>query len=108
MSDESPESIVLSPEGLNGSPLAHVPDSDGLILGDGEDELVSRVEESDADVVEVTSAGVDLPGLGVAHSPKLDLTIVRTRDDERKGRVERDPAKRGKDEADELLLGREG
>lgn len=78
MSDESPEPVVFSPEGLNGSPLAHIPDSDGLVLGDGEDELVARVEESDADVVEVTSAGVDLPRFGITHSPELDLTIIRT------------------------------
>lgn len=92
MSDESPEPVVLPPERLDGRPLTHVPHSDGFVLGDGENELVARVEEGDTDVVEVTSAGVNLPGFGVAHPPKLDLTVVRARDDEREGRVERNPA----------------
>lgn len=65
MSNQTPESIVFSPESLNSGPFAHVPDSDGLILPNGEDELVPRMEERDADVVEVTSAGIDLPGFGI-------------------------------------------
>jgi hypothetical protein len=88
MSNQAPEPIVLPPERLDRRPLPHVPNPDRLVLTDGEDELVSRMEERDADVVEVASAGVDLPSLRVGHTPKLDLAVIGARDEERKGRVE--------------------
>lgn len=49
------------------------------------------VEHSHRDIVEVTSAAVHFPGFGVGHTPKLDLAVVTTGDDERKGRMERSP-----------------
>lgn len=90
--DERPEAIVLPSEGLDGRPLAHVPHANGLVLGCRQDELVPGVEERHRDVVEVAAAGVDLPGLGVRHTPELDLSVVGTRDNKRKGGVEGGPA----------------
>lgn len=39
----------------------------------------------------MTSAGVHLPRLGLAHPPQLDLPIVTARHDERQSRVEGRP-----------------
>ena len=88
MRREHPETIVFSPERLDGGALREVPDADGLVLTAGHDELVLRVEEGSRDVVEVTSACVDLPGLRLAHPPNLDLTVVRSGNDEGQRRVE--------------------
>jgi hypothetical protein len=48
---------------VQAGPLAHVPDSDGLVLTVGEDELLPGVEDGAGDVVIVASTGVNLPGL---------------------------------------------
>ena len=82
MGGEDPEAVVLPPERLHGSTLAHVPHANCLVLRVGDDELVLGVEERDRDVVEVPAAGVDLPRLGLAHPPELDLPVVAARDDQ--------------------------
>lgn len=88
---EDPEPIVLPPKRLHRRPLAHVPDANRLVLGITDDELVLGVEERDRDVVEVSAARIDLPRLGLAHPPELDLPVVAARDDEGERRVERSP-----------------
>jgi hypothetical protein len=42
---ENPEAVILPSERLHIGPLAHVPDSDVLVLGNGKDELMLGVEE---------------------------------------------------------------
>ena len=60
---QDPEPVVLSPEGVEAGPLAHVPHSDGLVLAVGEDQLLPGVEDGAGDVVVVAAARVHLPGL---------------------------------------------
>lgn len=91
MSGEDPESVVFPSEGLDGGPLSHVPDSDRLVFSVRQDKLVSRVEDTGRDIVEVSSTGVDLPSFGVGHPPQLDLTIITARDNQWQGRMERRP-----------------
>lgn len=43
--NQTPESIVLPPECLDSSPLAHVPDPNRLVLSDGKNELMPGVKE---------------------------------------------------------------
>jgi hypothetical protein len=49
---------------------------------------VLGVEDSARDIVEVTTAGVDLPSLQVAHPPQFDLPVIRSRNNEGKSWVE--------------------
>lgn len=91
MSGKNPEPIILPPKRLHRRPLAHIPDPNRLILRIRDDQLMLRMEQSDGNIVKVTSAGIDLPRLGFGHPPKLDLTIVTARDDERESRVEGRP-----------------
>ena len=51
MSSQDPETIVFATECLYGGSLAHVPYSDSLVLGDRQDQLVFRVEESGRNAV---------------------------------------------------------
>ena len=46
------------------------------------------VEDSTGDIVKVTTAGVNLPRLQLAHPPQFDLPVIRSRNDEGKGWVE--------------------
>lgn len=55
---------MFPPEGVQASPLGHVPDADELVLAVGEDELVSRVEQHAGHVVVVATACVHFPRLG--------------------------------------------
>lgn len=96
MRGEDPKAIVLATESLDSCALAHIPYSDGFILGIANDELVSGVEEGTRDIVEMTPACIHFPRLGVAHSPEFDLTIVASRHDQRQRRMERGPAGRRK------------
>ena len=79
---------MLSPEGLHGGTLGKIPYADSLVLAARHDELMLRMEHRRQDVVEVTAAGVYLPGFGLAHAPDLDLPVVGGRNDERERRVE--------------------
>ena len=80
---------MLSPESLNGRPLGKIPDSNSLVLTAGNDEFVFGVEQCSGNVVEVSSARVNFPSLGLAHSPDFDLPVVCSRNDERERGVER-------------------
>ena len=51
MSSQDPETIILAAECLYRGPLAHVPYSDSLVLGDGQDQFVFRVEKSGRNAV---------------------------------------------------------
>lgn len=46
------------------------------------------MEKSTRDVVEMSSAGIDFPGFRVAHTPEFDLSVVTSRNDKGKSRVE--------------------
>jgi hypothetical protein len=48
---------------VKASPLRHVPDSDGLVLRVGDDQVLPWVEDRAGDVVVVAATGVHLPGL---------------------------------------------
>jgi hypothetical protein len=56
-----PETVVLALEGLDGGPLVQVPDADGLVLAGGQDEVLMRVEQAAAGVLEVAPASINLP-----------------------------------------------
>ena len=104
---DEPEAVVLALELLDGDALVEVPDTQGLVLTGGEDEVLVWVEDDTVDVVGVAPAGVDLPGLGGAHSPDLDLAVVATGDDEGQGGVEGGPVDTAgvtlEDELDEVV-----
>ena len=54
---------MLAPEGVQTGLIAHVPHPDALVLGVGEDQLLSRMEDGAGHVVVMTSTRVHLPGL---------------------------------------------
>ena len=60
-----PEPVVIATERLEGGALGHVPNTDRLVLGVGQDQLLTRVEGHAGHVVVVTAASVDLPSLCV-------------------------------------------
>lgn len=64
MGPQHPEAIVVAPKGLHPGPLGHVPHTDTLVLGVGQDELLAWVEDGAGHVVVVTAARVQLPRLG--------------------------------------------
>ena len=74
---------MLSPEGLNSRALGKIPDPDSFIFTAGDDKLMFGVEQSGRNVVEVSSARIDFPSLGLAHPPDFDLPVVGSRNDER-------------------------
>ena len=65
MSREDPESIMVPPERLNGRPLGHIPHPYRLVLARRQDELMFRVEQGHRDIVEMTSAAIHFPSLGL-------------------------------------------
>jgi len=46
------------------------------------------MEDSTGDIVEMSATGINLPCLQVTHPPQLDLAVIRSRNDKRKGRME--------------------
>jgi hypothetical protein len=46
------------------------------------------MEDSAGYIVEMSTTSVDLPRLQVTHPPELDLAVIRSRNDKRKGRME--------------------
>lgn len=60
MRSNDPEPVVLALKCVHGRPLVQVPDPNRLILARGEDEVLMRVEETAASVLEVASACIDL------------------------------------------------
>jgi hypothetical protein len=91
MSGQYPEPVVLSAKGLYGCPFGHVPNANRLVFSIRQNEFVAWVEQTCRDVVEVSTARIDLPSLGIRHPPELDLTVITTRNDEREGRMEGSP-----------------
>lgn len=91
MCGQNPESVVFATEGLNSRAFAHVPNTNRFVLRVRNDEFVLGVEKCDRHVVEVTSAGVNFPRLGLAHTPQFDLTIITTRDNQGQGGMECGP-----------------
>ena len=79
---------MLPAEGLYGRSLREIPDSNCFIFSARYDQFVFGVEDSAGDIVEVTTAGVDLPRLQVTHPPQFNLPVIRSRNDEGKGWVE--------------------
>jgi hypothetical protein len=65
VSGNNPESIEVTLEGLDGSALVEIPYADGLVFADGEDEVLVRMEQTSGGVLEVASASVDFPCLGI-------------------------------------------
>ena len=49
------------PEGVHSRPLVQVPNPDGLVLSCGQDEILVRVEQTAASVLEMASASINLP-----------------------------------------------
>ena len=91
MGGKDPESVALTTEGLYTDTLGHVPNADAAILGVGNDKVMLGVEQTARNIVGVTTEGVDLPRLGLGHSPKLDLTIVGGTGQKGQGGVEGGP-----------------
>ena len=88
MSGDDPKPIVLPLKGLDQCPLIQIPDADGLIFAGGQDEILMGVKETAASVLEMAPAGIDFPGLGLAHTPQLDKAVVAGRHDKGHRRVE--------------------
>lgn len=89
MRSKNPEPVVFPAEGLYGRALRQIPYPHSLVFTARDDELVLRVEHRSGDVVEVPSTRVDFPSLRLAHSPDLDLPVIRSRHDQRQRGVER-------------------
>ena len=68
-----PESVVFAAVGVNAGSRCNVPPANGLVLGVGNKELLSRVKQHTRDVVHVTTDSVRFPHLGVVNTPQLDL-----------------------------------
>lgn len=64
VSAQHPETVMVPAEGLHSSPFGHVPHTDALVLGVGQDELLARVEDGTGHVVVVTATRIQLPCLG--------------------------------------------
>ena len=54
---------MLPAESLHGGSFSQIPDPNSFILSTRYNELVLRVEDSAGDIVEMTTASVDLPRL---------------------------------------------
>ena len=57
---EDPEPVVLPPEGVEAGPLVHVPDSEELVLGVRQVQVLTRMKDGAGDVVVVTSTRANL------------------------------------------------
>jgi hypothetical protein len=65
------------------------------------------MEERTGNVVEVSSARVDFPGLCFAHPPNLDSAVVGGGDDQREGGVERGKIDTSVMALEDIFYGRE-
>ncbi|KAH3674121.1 hypothetical protein OGATHE_002101 [Ogataea polymorpha] len=61
------------------------------VLANRYNEIFSWVEEYTGNVIGVSSAAVNFPGSGLAHSPKLNDSVVTSRNNQGKRWVERGP-----------------
>ena len=85
---EYPESVMLSPKGLDCSALCQIPYAHCLVFTARYNELMFWMEERIGDVIEMPPASVDLPGLCFAHPPYLDRTIIGGGDNQGESRME--------------------
>ncbi|KAI6755905.1 hypothetical protein HG531_005011 [Fusarium graminearum] len=69
MGCNNPEAVVLSLERLDSGSLVQVPDANSLVLSSGQNEVLVGVEKTSRRILKVSSACVDFPGLGLAHTP---------------------------------------
>lgn len=91
MRRQHPEPIMFPPEGLHRRPLGHIPNPDRLVLARRQYKLMARMEHRHRDVVEMPSTAIHLPRSRLGHPPKLDLSIISTRHDERECGMEGRP-----------------
>ena len=77
-----PESVLVAFEGLHRCAFVQVPHTNCLVLADRENEVLVRVEQTGRSVLEMATASINLPSLGVAHAPELDESIVTRRHDQ--------------------------
>lgn len=62
-----PKPVVLALESVHRRPLVQVPNPDCLILSRGQNEILVRVEQAAASVLEVASARINLPLCSVSN-----------------------------------------
>ena len=77
MGGQHPEAVMFPAEGLYRRPLSQIPDPHSLVLSTRNNELMLRMENCVGNIVEMTPARVNFPGFRLAHSPELDLPIIR-------------------------------
>lgn len=65
MSSKNPETIMVSSKGSNGISLGHIPNSNRFVFTVGQDQFLARVENSTGHIVEMSTACVDFPSLGI-------------------------------------------
>lgn len=82
MCGKDPESVVFSPESLDSGALCEIPHTHCLVFTTRNNEFMFRMEKRIGDVVEMSSASVNLPGFCFAHPPNLDCTIISGGDDQ--------------------------
>jgi hypothetical protein len=61
VSSNNPEPVALTLERIDCCPLIQVPDPDGLVFANRENEVLVGVEEAPTDVLEMATASIDLP-----------------------------------------------
>mmetsp|Transcript_20774 Transcript_20774/g.51886 ORF Transcript_20774/g.51886 Transcript_20774/m.51886 type:complete len:237 (-) Transcript_20774:756-1466(-) len=83
VSGKDPKAVVLAAEGLHALAFRHVPHANGFILRIGDNQLLLGVKQCARHIVDVPAKSVYFPSFCLIHSPKLHLTIVRARDDQR-------------------------
>jgi hypothetical protein len=91
MGSNDPESLALTTEIGNSSPLIGIPYPNSLILPTTQYQILSLVEKRSRCIVEVSTTRIDLPGFGLGHTPDLDESVVACRHEEGEFWVEGDP-----------------
>ena len=61
VSGNDPEPVAFTLESIDCCPLIQIPDPDGLVFTNGENEVLVGVEEAPANVLEVATASINLP-----------------------------------------------
>jgi hypothetical protein len=88
---ENPKAIAFTAKGLDADTFADIPNTDRAIFRIGDDKIVFGMKQAAGHIVGVSPEGIDFPGLGFAHTPQLDLSIIRCRGEEWQSRVEGRP-----------------
>ncbi len=107
----NPKPVIFPLEAVDSRALIQIPDTNGLVLARRNDQILVGVKQTSARVLEVASAGINLPlntelvyfppmtplffrgtyGLGFTHAPQLDEAVVARGDDQRHRRMESNP-----------------